>query len=165
MIAWQSSSHARRPAGRAPARRQAPSTAHMLIVGLFFLIGVTSLAWGTHDGYATYQFLQRSVEVPGKVVRLVPDGNRQQTYSTVVEYSDLRGNKWMLRSSWHSSSPWFYPGEKVNVVYDSTDHDYPPTAKIATFGELWGSLAFYFIFGMSFSGITLAHWIIWRRGN
>src|ERR1044071_7704135 len=61
----------------APTRR--PSTGHKAIVMLFFAIGGISLGASAYFAYSTHQFLQRAVEVPGKVTKMVPRGD--QTYA------------------------------------------------------------------------------------
>jgi hypothetical protein len=153
MLQWQSGFHTQQSARR-------PSTLHKTAVILFFAIGAMSLALSAYFFYATQQFLARAVEVPGQVVKLVGRGT---TYAPVVDYVDLHGQKRTLYSNQGSSPPSFFQGQEVTVLYDPEDPEFPLTAKVSSFGQLWGASLFALVFGAAFAGIALAHWLLLFR--
>lgn len=130
------------------------------LLSLFFAIGAISISIGIYQTIKRQQFLQRTVEVPGTVVKMVQRGN---TYAPIVEYMDQEGRAHTLHTSLSSNPPSFYEGESVVVVYDPSDVAFPLNAKIRTFGELWGGVLFAFVFGCFFVGISSACWVIFRR--
>jgi hypothetical protein len=153
MIQWQSGVRTKGSTTRS-------ATGHKALVILFFVIGAISFASAAYLFYSTHQFLAQAVEVPGKVVRLVKNGG---TYAPVVEYIDLQGQRRTLHSNQSSSPPAFFQGEEVKVLYDPGDSEFPLTAKISTFGQLWGTSLFAFVFGAGFGGVALAHWLVLFR--
>lgn len=141
--------------------RKRDSIVNGWFLSLFFAIGITAFSIGIYTAIDTRQFLQRAIEVPGTVVKMVRRGSR--TYGPIVEYKDREGRGHTLYSSRSSNPPSFFAGESVVVVYDPSDADFPRNAKIRTFGELWGGVLFACVFGCFFVGIPSAIWIIVRR--
>lgn len=155
LTGWQHGFAKEGPTGR-------PSKGHRAIVMLFFAIGGISLGASAYFAYTTHRFLQRAVEVPGKVTKMVRRGD--QTYAPIVEYVDLTGQRRVLHSSFSSNPPSFYEGESVKVVYDPADSNFPLGARIRSFGQLWGATLFTLVFGAVFGGIAGAHWlVVFRR--
>lgn len=136
------------------------SKGHKFLLAVFLAIGATSISAGGYAAFNVQRLLQRAVEVPGTVVKMVQRGNM---YSPIVEYTDQRGNLRTLHTSQSSSPPSFYAGQKVLVVYDPSDEDFPLNAKMRTFSELWGAPIFLFAFGTMFAGIAGAQWFIISR--
>lgn len=161
MVSWQSEVGVKRPATR-PSRKRArkPTRGEKIFFALFFAIGATSLTFGAYHTFRTHQFLARAVEVPGKVERLVWNGDG---YEPVVNYMDVEGRRLTFRPDSGNSPPSFYEGQGVKVVYDPADPEFPPKARIATFTQLWGLPVFAFVFGAGFSGVALACWVALSR--
>ncbi|WP_161974791.1 DUF3592 domain-containing protein [Piscinibacter terrae] len=153
MVAW------RRGFGRRPASRPAPSKGSKVFLGLFFGAGVAALILSGYLAFDRHQFLQRALLVDGHVVRLTG----RDTYRAVVEYSDHLGQRHTLESTVGSHPAAYVEGEQVKVAYDPEDPAYLYNARIVGFQELWFGSVMALIFGIGFSGIPLAHWLLRRR--
>lgn len=165
LIQWYKTS----PGGAArSAGKSSFSRGHKLLLLLFCTIGVVSIVVGGVLAFNVRQLLEKAVEVPGTVVKMVRrGGSRGDTYAPIVEYTDHTGRLRVLHSARSSSPPSFYVGEKVVVVYDPADPEFPLHAKIRTFAELWSGTIFAVVFGSAFCAIAGAHWFILghRRRN
>jgi hypothetical protein len=156
MVEWRKGfggQRALRPSSRSPAK---PSK---MFLGLFFGIGAVALALSGYLAFDRHQFLQRALQVNGKVVRLTG----RDTYHAVVEYVDHLGQRHTLESTVGSHPAAYYEGEQVQVAYDPEDPAYVHTARIVGFQELWFPSVMALIFGVAFTGIPSAQWLLTRR--
>jgi hypothetical protein len=137
------------------------SRGHKLLLLLFCAIGAVSIVVGGFLAFNVRQLLEKAVEAPGTVVRMVRRGDHG--YSPIVEYKDHAGTLRTLHTSIATQPASFYVGQEVVVVYDPDDAEFPLHAKIRTFGELWFGTIFAFVFGCAFCGIAGAHWFLLGR--
>lgn len=117
------------------------------ILLIFVLIGITLLVAAAAFTYATHRFVAKAVEVPGVVIRLEQKShvehrknNSSRTvayFHPVIEYQAPDGKRQTLYSSSGSNRPGFYQGQRVVVLVDPSDPDYPLSARIRSFSELW----------------------------
>lgn len=157
---WKSMISWRRGMGAGSAGKSSTKagTAQRTLLVLFFLIGAVSLGAAAYTAITTRQFLQHAVSVPGKVVRL-----SAWSYAPTVEYVDLTGHSRTLVSTSGTRPPSFFKGESVRVLYDPADPQFPLSAKIASFHQLWGGVIFGLIFCVAFWGAALVYWILALR--
>lgn len=136
-----------------PVRRVGPLLAIFAVIGCF--IG----GLGAYVGIQKYWYLQRAVEVSGTVAKIE---NRGGSYAPIVHYTDQIGNLRILYPTSWSSTPHFYEGQTVGVLYDPSDPDYPLTASINTFGEKWQLAIFLLGFGAFWLFFVSMFWLASR---
>jgi hypothetical protein len=107
-------------------------------------------AWSRHA------MLVRAVEVPGEVIGLE---SRYGDYVPVVRYLDRSGTARELHTDQGTPKPLYFKGEKLTVVYDPADPDFPLHAKIKDFHELWAGPVDLVIIGLIFVTIPSVIWL------
>lgn len=113
-------------------------------------IALLCIASGLYSAVTTVLFLQRAVEVPGRVTEVREYFKNGHRISYVVEYVDLSGQTRTWREDvLHeiSAKPAFTKYQRVRVLYDPSAPESPPHARIRTFGNLWGVSLFLVFFG------------------
>jgi hypothetical protein len=111
-----------------PFRRVRPFLAFVIFLGVSFFALSAYFAWSTRA------FLGRAVQAPGEVVALE---QRYNDYFPVVTYLDHAGTPRELRTKQGTTKPLYFKGEKITVVYDPADPEFPAHARIKDFHELW----------------------------
>jgi hypothetical protein len=87
----------------------------------------------------TKNFLLRSDEVEGKVIRLERSKDHDEygyTYAPVFTFTTAGGRQYTVTSDSGSSPPSFREGESVRVRYEP---DHPMNARINTTFQTWGT--------------------------
>jgi hypothetical protein len=136
------------------------------LVGHIFAYGGPCLvAYGILFYLRTRNFMSRSVEVAGVVVRLEHSKDRMGTasydsYAPVFSFTALDGKKITVTSDVASSPADFCVGESVRVLYDPAD---PENARIHSFFQIWGGPLIFSAAGALFASVGLswlglAHW-------
>jgi Protein of unknown function (DUF3592) len=157
MITWESGFGSKPLPAREPDRRA------RVIIAVIIVVTATFFALGIRDTLATRQFLQRAVEVRGQVVQIVRNSNAR---ARIVEYQDLQGSTHRLEVPIRSkSTAVFHEGEYVQVIYDPTDPAPASTAKIATFGQIWGGCLVMLFIGAGGIVMGSIHWWVESRGR
>ena len=153
MISWEEGF------GSQPSPRKIEGAPKIVLL-LLVIVAIAFLVQGVRETIATREFLQRAVEVPGRVVQIVRDVD---TSARIIEYKDVQGNT--QRMSAHlrkKSASWHHVGEYVTVVYDPTDPAPASTAKLAT--SVGGdSFVMLFIGTVGLSVGIFCWWIEWQR--
>jgi len=96
------------------------------------LIGAGMLFGSVYFSIKTYDFLENSILVNGKVIDMVKS---KSSFAPVFSFKTLKNNLYELKSRTYSDPPAYYIGENVEVLYLSSD---PHTAKINGLFSLWG---------------------------
>ena len=118
------------------------------------LIGIALISWGIGIyGYRqTHALEAHGVHARGRVVGF----NHQPAsplYRPVITFRTENGFNVEFVGQGASSSPGFFKGEPVDVVYL---RDNPVGARVNTFFEMWGACLFTLVFGSLFGIIGLA---------
>lgn len=101
---------------------------------IFFCAGLLLLSIGLYWGRQNINFLDRAIKAGGEVIRLDRQGGY---YYPIVKYQDSSGISRTLYGSTGSRPPTYFEGERVNVLYDPNDDQFPLNAKIDSFMQLW----------------------------
>jgi Protein of unknown function (DUF3592) len=133
-----------------PFSRARPFLACTILLGVCFFGLSAFFAWSRHD------FLTRAVEVPGEVAAIE---NRYRSYVPVVTYLDHTGTARELHTNQGTPKPLYFKGEKLTVVYDPMDPDFPLHAKIKDFHELWAGPVVLAIMGFLFVTMPSVIWL------
>jgi hypothetical protein len=137
-----------------PVKRVWPICAFMIFLGVCFCALSGGLAYSRHD------FLTRAIETPGQVMRLE---RRDGYYNPVVTYTDHTGVARELYTDQGTTTPMYFEGERVIVLYDPTDPEFPVHAMIKKFWELWlAPIAFGFM-GTIFVVLSTIFWFLSTR--
>ncbi|MFT3735025.1 MAG: DUF3592 domain-containing protein [Rhodocyclaceae bacterium] len=148
--------------GHAPAKPERQSGRSgsrdmRLTLRIFGIVGICLLGVAGAVGWNTHSFIERAVEVPGKVVDMHDDG---EVLFPIVEYADPRGDKQVFRSSAGSSPPSFHVGEQVSVLYVPNSSDSP---RIRSLFQLWGTELIVSILGTVFTILGVIGLLTGRR--
>lgn len=120
-----------------------------IIKYLFTLIGLGMLVGTFYLFSSTSSFLERAVSAQGEVVQLVRSRSSDSTsYYPVVVFRDASGRSVEFQSNTGSNPPSYSRGEKVQVLYETSD---PHGARIDGFFSLWGGALILGILGGAFA--------------
>lgn len=126
-----------------------------LIGGLLLLIGPCALIYAVVATRRTTDFLRRSTETSGEVIRLERSrgtGRGSRGYAPVFSFTAADGKTFTVTSDVASSPPAFAAGDHVRVRYDPTD---PINARIHTFFQTWGQAVILAFVGAVFIVVGL----------
>jgi hypothetical protein len=120
---------------------------------VFFFGGPCALAYSLVSTFRTRDFIRRSVEVTGEVIRLERSVDRGGSasyieYAPVFSFTVADGNAYTVISKISSSPADFNVGESVRVRYDPTN---PQDARIHTFLQTWGAAVIFGVIGIGFT--------------
>lgn len=122
------------------------------IVGLAFFVG----AWFAYK--STSDFIDRAEDAEGEVIEMIRSrSDDSYTYKPVVEFTAPNGERVEFASSTSSNPPAYDVGEIVDVLYDPDD---PHDARIDGAFSLWFLPIFLSIFGLIFTGIATALFMV-----
>lgn len=129
---------------------------------VFGLIGLALLLAGLGCGVVTLRERQGAVYTEGQVVDQVASHSRRKGRGgsyIVVRYTDARGNRYEVTSSFGSNPPIADLGETVGVYYPA---EHPEDGRIDLFLENWFLACLFGGLGSVFAGIgggfALARW-------
>jgi hypothetical protein len=117
------------------------------------VIGPCALVFSIVSIFRTRNFIRRSSEVSGKVIRLERSKTRDRygyEYAPVFSFTTAEGKSCTVTSDVSSSPPGFSIGESVRVRYDPVN---PENARIHTFFQTWGIAVISGIVGLAFIGV------------
>jgi hypothetical protein len=118
---------------------------------VFLVVGPCAAVWSVVSFVRTRNFIFRSVEVDGEVIRLERSKDRGQygyTYAPVFSFTAEDGGSYTVTSDVGSSPAGFDVGDRVRVRYDPAC---PSSARIDTFFQTWGGPAIYAGIGVLFT--------------
>jgi len=141
----------------------------MLRIPLIFVVsGVGLLSLAVTLANSTRDFIGGSLLAEGTVVRAerqfdgapaASHGSGKQRYVYAIWFPTRSGKTVAIRRAIGDATPYFRPGETVPILYDP---DAPgATARVATFGNLWGRPLFAGIAGAAC--LVLAGWLLPKR--
>jgi hypothetical protein len=111
-----------------------------IIVIFLLLAGPCAVVYSLVSIVRTRDFLLRSTEVDGEVIRLERSRTGGQTstvvYAPVFSFTAADGRAYTVTSKVSSSAPGFSVGDSVRVRYDPAN---PEGARIHTFFQTWGA--------------------------
>jgi len=117
------------------------------VLNIFVIIGFVLLAIALNSWSDTKRFVSNAVRVDGTVVAMRSYVGNSFVKYPVVRYTDHKGHEQMLYSPAGSNPPAFHVGEKVKVLLDANVPDYPRTATIDAFFQLWGMSLMLLVLG------------------
>lgn len=132
------------------------------------MFGITLIGFATVLAYETYRFLAKAVEVPGEVIRLEQRGHLEHRkknpsrtvvcFYPVIKYQGPDGKSQTLYNGSGSYPPRFYQGQRVIVLVDPGDPDYPLSARIKSVPESW---MFPMVLGSIGIMSIFMSWVFW----
>jgi hypothetical protein len=133
--------------------------AQSMVLVVFLLIGLFASVSAAFTAISHSRFVARAIEVPGEVTAVERTG---RYYYPRFAYTDHLGKPRILISANGQRPPAFYEGQKVVILLDTSDPDFPLSAKVKTFGELWFLPIALGIFGGVFCAIPIGFWLVGR---
>lgn len=142
-----------------------------LAVGLLILrwalriVGPVFLLVAVVAGGRTAAFLRSSVAETGTVVsnvrvdtRPADGGDATTSFAPEFTFTGVDGKSYTVTSSTSSDPPAFAEGQTVRVLYDPRD---PGSARIDTFGQIWGLAVGFGIAGLACFALG-GVWMVWK---
>ncbi len=145
-----------------------------LIKTVFLGVGIIMLIISGFVFVNEVKFLAHVSKNQGKVIDLVAVGSNSTsghrgggiTYAPKIQYQTKSGNTVFFVSSTSSSTPHYFVGEKVNILYDPAN---PAKAQIDSFFDKWFGPIIALFFGLVFFsvgfGLIIVPKILKTRGN
>ena len=129
-----------------------------LLKYIFILIGLGLLAGAFYMYQNTSEFLRNATRADGTVIELIASRSSDSTtYTPVVTFTTLEGEKIEFTSSTSSNPPAYSQGEHVDIFYKPSA---PQDAKLSGYFSLWGGATILgglgSVFFMIGGGIMLA---------
>ena len=125
------------------------------------LLAVVGAGLAAASGWAfnrSERLLKRGKRARGVITRL--DWGGDSARIPVFSFTVPDGSKYLVSSNTRSSSSTFSVGQEVPILYDP---EYPSTtARIDTFGQIWGGAILFGAIGLGLLVYTLVHWLIHR---
>jgi len=119
--------------------------------------------FGVRSGLDSKSLVDRSIWLPGTIVKQVPYMSERPgkssalVYLPVIEYTNPDGNKVQLQSKYSSRAEMYHDGDKVRLLYDPKD---PNASIIGSFFALWMWPSVMFFSGLPF--MLLGLWRVAR---